>query len=95
MQEKRRGEKNPPIGKNAAGWYESVYRVAYGSHEYAKLIPAVQRLLLDAQYHGSQVLVVGEVIPVLGAVEVLLVRFLLDGGELEALCIVTRVYYEN
>lgn len=50
-----------------------------------ELIPAVQRLLFDAEYHRTEVLVRGEVIPVLSPVEVLLVGLLLDGGELEAL----------
>ena len=53
--------------------------------EDSELLPTVQRLLLDAQYHRAQVLVVGEVVPVLSPVEILLVGLLLDGGQLEAL----------
>ena len=49
------------------------------------MVPSVESFLFDAEYDWSQVLVVGEVVPVLRAVEILFVRLLLDGGELEAL----------
>lgn len=59
--------------------------VTNGSNENPELIAAADGLLLDAEDHRAQILVVGEVVPVLGPVEVLLVGFLLDGGQLEAL----------
>lgn len=49
------------------------------------MIAPVDRFLLDREDHRAEVLVVGEVVPVLGPVEVLLVRFLLDRGQLETL----------
>lgn len=49
------------------------------------MIAPVDRLLLDRQDDRAEVLVVGEVVPVLGPVKVLLVRFLLDGGKFETL----------
>lgn len=48
-----------------------------------ELISAVGGLLLEGEDHRPKVLVLREVIPVLRAVEVLLVRLLLDAGELE------------
>lgn len=60
-------------------------RVAYGPYENAKLLSPLEILLLDAEYHRAKILVVGEVIPMLGAIEVLLVRLLLHRRQLEAL----------
>jgi len=74
-----------PVSEDAAGGDEAVNRVADGPDEDPELVPAVERLLLDAEYHRSQILVVGKVVPVLRAVKVLLVGLLLDRGELEAL----------
>lgn len=74
-----------PIGKHAAGGDKAVDRVTDRSHQDPELVPAVERLLLDAEYHRPEILVVREVVPVLRAVEILLVGLLLDRGELEAL----------
>lgn len=49
------------------------------------MIASVDRFLLDREDDRPEVLVVGEVVPVLGPVEVLLVRLLLDGGKFETL----------
>ena len=48
-----------------------------------ELVPAVNGLLFEAEDDRAQVLVLREVVPVLRAVEVLLIRLLLDGGQLE------------
>ena len=48
-----------------------------------ELVAAVDGLLFEAEDDRAQILVLGEVVPVLRAVEVLLERLLLDGGELE------------
>jgi len=74
-----------PVSKDAAGGDKAVNRVTDGPDEDPELVPAVERLLLDAEYHRSQILVVGKVVPVLRAVKVLLVGLLLDRRELEAL----------
>lgn len=47
------------------------------------MIAAVDNLLLEAEHDRPEVFVVGEVVPVLGAVEVALVRLLLDRRQLE------------
>ena len=52
--------------------------------EEPELIAAVDDFLFEAKDDGAEVLVVGEIIPVLGAVEVALVRLLLDGRQLES-----------
>jgi len=62
--------------------------VGSSPHQDAELIPSVERLLLDGQDHRTQVLVAGEVVPVLGAVEVLLVSLLLHGDQLEGALLV-------
>lgn len=62
-----------------------MYGVGDRPHQNAELIAPVDRFLLDRQDDRAEILVVGEVVPVLGTVEVLLVRFLLDRGQLEAL----------
>lgn len=77
--------KDVPVGKDAASGDKAVDRVTDGSDQDSELVSAVERLLLDAEYHRPEILVVREVIPMLRAVEVLLVGLLLDRGELKAL----------
>lgn len=48
-----------------------------------KLIPAIDDLLFHAEDNWAQILVVGEVIPVLRPVEIALISFLFYGRELE------------
>ena len=72
-----------PISKDTTGGYESMDCVSHSPHEDAELIPAVDVLLLEAEDDGSEVVVVGEVVPVLGAVEILLIRCLDHAGQLE------------
>ena len=48
-----------------------------------ELVPPVDVLLLEAEDDGAEVLVAGEVVPVLCPVEVLLVRLLLHRGQPE------------
>ena len=48
-----------------------------------ELVSPVDVLLLETEYHRSEVLVVGEVVPVLAAVKVLLMRLLLHRGQPE------------
>lgn len=74
-----------PIGKDAAGGNKAVDRVTDGSDQNPELVAIIERLLFDAEYHRSQVFVVGKVIPMLRAVEIFLVGLLFDGGELETL----------
>ena len=56
--------------------------VAHRSHQDPKLIPSVDVLLLQAEDDGAEVLVVGEVVPVLSAVEIFLVGRLNYAGQL-------------
>ena len=56
--------------------------VAHRSHQDPELVPAVDVLLLQAEDDGAEVLVVGEVVPVLGAVEIFLVGCLHHAGQL-------------
>ena len=62
-----------------------MYGVAHGSHQDPELVPPVDVLLLQAEDDGAEVLVVSEVIPVLGAVEIFLVGSLDHAGELQKL----------
>ena len=62
-----------------------MYGVAHGSHQDPELVPPVDVLLLQAEDDGAEVLVVSEVIPVLGAVEIFLVGSLDHAGELQTL----------
>lgn len=74
-----------PVGKYAAGRDKAMNRVTDGSDQNPELVAIVERLLLDAEYHRSQILIVCKVIPMLRAVEIFLVGLLLDGGEFKAL----------
>lgn len=74
-----------PISEDAAGGNKTVDRVTDGSDQDPELIPAVEQFLLDTEYHRSQILVVREIVPMLRAVEIFLVRLLFDRGKLEAL----------
>ena len=56
--------------------------VAHRPDQDAELIPPVDVLLLQAEDDGAEVLVVGEIVPVLGAVEILLVGCLDHAGQL-------------
>lgn len=58
--------------------------IANSSDKNPELVSPVQSLLFDAQYHRTEILIIGEVIPVLGPVEILLVGLLLDVGQLES-----------
>ena len=69
-----------PIREDAAGGNEAVDGVSHRSHQDPELVPTVDVLLLHAQYDGAQVLVVGEVVPVFSAVEVLLISGLNHTG---------------
>ena len=72
------------VGEDATRGDQAVNRVGDGADEHAKLIATVDVLLLQAQDHGAEILVVGEVVPMLlRAVKVLFVGLLLDGGETE------------
>ena len=71
---------SPPISKDTAGGYETMNCVSNSSDQDAELVPTVDVLLLHAQYDGAQVLVVGEVVPVFSAVEVLLISGLNHTG---------------
>ena len=59
-----------------------MYGVAHGSHQDPELVPPVDVLLLQAEDDGAEVLVVGEIVPVLGAVEIFLVGCLHHAGQL-------------
>ena len=56
--------------------------VAHRPDQDAELIPPVDVLLLEAEDDGPEVLVVGEIVPVLGAVEIFLVGCLHHAGQL-------------
>ena len=56
--------------------------VPHRSDQDAKLVPPVDVLLLQAEDDGAEVLVVGEVVPVLSAVEIFLVGRLNYAGQL-------------
>ena len=71
-----------PVRKHAASGDEAVDGVAHRSHQDTELVPPVDVLLLQAEDDGAQVLVVGEVVPVLGAVEIFLVGCLHHAGQL-------------
>jgi len=60
-------------------------RVTDGSDQNPELITVIKRLLLDAEYHRPQILIVCKVVPMLRAIEIFLVGLLFDGGELETL----------
>ena len=62
-----------------------MYGVAHGSDQDPELVPPVDVLLLQAEDDGAEVLVVSEIIPVLGAVEIFLVGSLDHAGELQTL----------
>lgn len=62
-----------------------MHGVSDSPNEDPELISTIQCLLLDTQYHWTEVLVVREVIPMFRAIEILLVSFLLDRGQLESL----------
>lgn len=74
-----------PVSKDAAGRDQSMNSITDRPDEDPKLISSIQRFLFDAEYHRAQILVLGEVIPVFSSVEVFLVGFLFDRGELESL----------
>jgi len=74
-----------PICKDAAGGDKAMDRATDGSDQNPELITVVKRLLLDAEYHRPQILIVCKVVPMLRAVEIFLVGLLFDGGELETL----------
>ena len=59
-----------------------MYGVAHCSHQDPELVPPVDVLLLQAEDDGAEVLVVSEIIPVLGAVEIFLVGCLHNAGQL-------------
>ena len=59
-----------------------MYGVAHCPHQDPELVPPVDVLLLQAEDDGAEVLVVGEIVPVLGAVEILLVGCLHHAGQL-------------
>ena len=60
-------------------------RVADRPNEYPELISAIDWLLLDAQYHWTEILVVGKIIPMFRAIKIFLISLLLDGRQLESL----------
>ena len=59
--------------------------IAHRSDQDPELVPPVDVLLLQAEDDGAEVLVVSEIIPVLGAVEIFLVGSLDHAGELQTL----------
>ena len=69
-----------PVRKHTTSRDEAVDGVAHRSDQDAELIPPVDVLLLEAEDDGPEVLVVGEVVPVLGAVEIFLVGCLHHAG---------------
>ena len=71
-----------PVGKYTASGDEAVDGVPHRSDQDAKLVPPVDVLLLQAEDDGAEVLVVGEVVPVLGAMEIFLVCCLHHAGQL-------------
>ena len=69
--------------------------VAHGPHQDAELVPPVDVLLLEAQDHGAEVVIVGEVVPVLGPVEILLVGGLHHARQLEAAVLAPVLLYDG
>ena len=60
-----------------------------------ELIPAVDVLLLEAEDDWTEVLVVGEVVPVLRPIEVLLVGLLLHRGQPERSILLPVLFYRR
>ena len=56
--------------------------VSYCSDQDSELVSAVDILLLEAEYDGPEVLVAGEIVPVLSAMEILLIGSLYHAGQL-------------
>ena len=71
------------VRENAAGWDQAVDGIRDGSDQHSELISTVDVLLFKTENDRTEVFVVGEVVPVFGAVKVLLVSLLLDRGQPE------------
>ena len=58
--------------------------VAHCSDQDTKLIATIDVLLLETENHWTQVIVIGEIIPVFSAVKILFIRGLNHARQLEA-----------
>ena len=86
---------SPPISKDTTGGYETMNCVSNSSDQDAELVPTVDVLLLEAEDDWAEVVVVGEVVPVLGPVEILLVGGLHHARQLEAAVLAPVLLYDG
>ena len=66
-----------------------------GHDQLPELVPAIDVLLLETEYHRSEVLVIGEVVPVLGAVKVFFMGLLFHRGQPELPVLLPLLLYRS
>ena len=84
-----------PVCEDAACGYEAMDGVAHGPDQDPELVPPIDRLLLEAEDHWPEVVVVSEVVPMLGPVEVFLVCCLDHACQLEAPVLTPMLLYDG
>lgn len=65
-----------------------MYGIGSRSNQYTELVTPIEGLLFDGEDDWTQVLVAGKVVPVFGAIEVLLVCLLFHGDQFKGALLV-------